>query len=47
MHKQLTISPGAKILDQKTEGGLTNPPPASLRVKNVLYYFAMQNLVEV
>ena len=35
MQKHLPIGRGAKILDQKTEGGFNEPPPplASLKVK--------------
>ena len=33
MQKHLPFGRGVKILDQKTEGGFNEPPPASLRVK--------------
>ena len=36
MQKHLAIGRGVKILDQKNQGFNDPPPPASLRVKDIL-----------
>ena len=44
MQKHLAIGRGMKILDQKNRegGGFNEPPPASLRVKGLIYIFTVK-----
>ena len=39
MQKHLAIGRGVKILEQKSEGGFNEHPPASLRVNVFIYLF--------